>query len=162
MNQLDTIAIGKIYDIFSGVGFDAPHTTQNNAERMALTEACLKEDFYGLCFTNLVDFDMLYGHRNDPTGYAGALTEFDQWLGDFLPRLGERDCLVITADHGCDPGTPSTDHSREYVPVCIYSKQLPPRPIGIRKSFADLGRTIAAWFGISEGIQGESFAEIWS
>lgn len=161
MNQLDTIAIGKIYDIFAGVGFDAPHVTQNNAEGMVMTESCLKEDFHGLCFTNLVDFDMLYGHRNDPAGYAGALTEFDRWLGDFLPRLGERDCLVITADHGCDPGTPSTDHSREYVPVCIYSKELPPRPIGIRKSFADLGRTIAAWFGISEGIQGESFAEIW-
>lgn len=158
----DTIAVGKIYDIFAGVGFDAPHRTRDNKEGMEMTEALLEKDFRGLCFTNLVDFDMLYGHRNDPEGYAGALTEFDRWLGGFLPRLKEDDCLVITADHGCDPGTPSTDHSREYVPVCVYSKKLPPRAIGVRNSFADLGKTIADWFGVGEGLDGVSFDEVWS
>ena len=158
----DTIAVGKIYDIFAGVGFDAPHRTRDNKEGMEMTEALLEKDFRGLCFTNRVDFDMLYGHRNDPAGYAGALTEFDRWLGGFLPRLKEDDCLVITADHGCDPGTPSTDHSREYVPVCVYSKKLPPRAIGVRNSFADLGKTIADWFGVGEGLDGVSFDEVWS
>lgn len=158
----DTIAVGKIYDIFAGVGFDAPHRTRDNKEGMEMTEALLEKDFRGLCFTNLVDFDMLYGHRNDPEGYAGALTEFDRWLGGFLPRLKEDDCLVITADHGCDPLTPSTDHSREYVPVCVYSKKLPPRAIGVRNSFADLGKTIADWFGVGEGLDGVSFDEVWS
>ena len=158
----DTIAVGKIYDIFAGVGFDAPHRTRDNKEGMEMTEALLEKDFRGLCFTNLVDFDMLYGHRNDPEGYAGALTEFDRWLGGFLPRLKEDDCLVITADHGCDPGTPSTDHSREYIPVCVYSKKLPPRAIGVRNSFADLGKTIADWFGVGEGLDGVSFDEVWS
>lgn len=158
----DTIAVGKIYDIFAGVGFDAPHRTRDNKEGMEMTETLLEKDFRGLCFTNLVDFDMLYGHRNDSAGYAEALTEFDRWLGGFLPRLKEDDCLVITADHGCDPGTPSTDHSREYVPVCVYSKKLPPRAIGVRNSFADLGKTIADWFGVGEGLDGVSFDEVWS
>ncbi|MBQ7915796.1 MAG: phosphopentomutase [Firmicutes bacterium] len=156
---VDTMAVGKIYDIFAGVGFDEPHYTKNNQEGMELTAQMVEKDFHGLCFTNLVDFDSAYGHRNDPAGYAKALTEFDQWLGTFLEQLKEDDILVITADHGCDPASPSTDHSREYVPVLIYNQNLRPGCIGIRNSFADLGKTIAGWFGITDGISGSSFEE---
>ena len=102
---------------------------------------------------------MLYGHRNDIDGYAAALTEFDQWLGEFLPLLKEGDRLVITADHGCDPSTPSTDHSREYVPLLIWGKGLKPHNLGTRRSYADLGKTIADWFAIPNRLDGTSFAE---
>lgn len=156
---LDTIAVGKIYDIFAGAGFDAPHYTRDNREGMRLTKQYAGQDFHGLCFTNLVDFDMLYGHRNDIDGYAAALTEFDQWLGEFLPLLKEGDRLVITADHGCDPSTPSTDHSREYVPLLIWGKGLKPHNLGTRRSYADLGKTIADWFAIPNRLDGTSFAE---
>lgn len=156
---LDTIAVGKIYDIFAGAGFDAPHYTRDNREGMRLTREYASQDFHGLCFTNLVDFDMLYGHRNDTDGYAAALTEFDQWLGELLPLLGEEDRLIITADHGCDPSTPSTDHSREYVPILIWGKNLKPYDLGVRRSYADLGKTIADWFAISNSLDGTSFAE---
>jgi phosphopentomutase len=118
-----------------------------------------KRDFNGLCFINLVDFDMVYGHRNDVEGYARAMSEFDQWLGDFVPTLQEDDLLIITADHGCDPATPSTDHSREYTPMLAYGKKLKQNVnLGTRESFADIGATVLDWFGIpSDGISGSSF-----
>ncbi|MBQ2811622.1 MAG: phosphopentomutase [Clostridia bacterium] len=119
---LDVISVGKISDIFAGVGITEAYRTANNTEGMAKTLEMLDKDFNGLCFTNLVDFDMLYGHRNDVDGYAKAIAEFDNWLPSFIDKMQETDLLIITADHGCDPSTQSTDHSREYVPVLIYGK----------------------------------------
>lgn len=158
---LDTISVGKTYDVFAGRGFSASHPTANNAEGMAKTEAMVGTDFSGLCFTNLVDYDMVYGHRNDVGGYARAMSEFDAWLGDFLPRLGEDDICIITADHGCDPSTPSTDHSREYTPMLIMGKRIRAGgDLGTRSSFADIGATVADYLGIAyEEIAGESFLD---
>ena len=154
---LDTVAIGKIGDIFVGQGITEAIRTANNAEGMAATARIVARDFCGLCFTNLVDFDMHYGHRNDVGGYAAALSEFDRWLGDFLPTLGEEDLLIITADHGCDPSTPSTDHSREYTPLLLYGKQITPRNLGTRSTFADIAATVLAYFGVvGDGLCGES------
>lgn len=120
----DVISVGKINDIFAGKGVTESNPTVSNMDGMDKTIAFAKRDFEGLCFVNLVDFDMVYGHRNDVDGYARALTEFDARLGELLSLLRKDDLLVITADHGCDPSTPSTDHSREYVPVLIYSDSL--------------------------------------
>ena len=120
----DVISVGKINDIFAGCGVSESNPTVNNDDGMDKTIEIAKRDFSGLCFTNLVDFDMVYGHRNDVDGYASALTRFDERLGELLPLLRDDDLLLITADHGCDPSTPSTDHSREYVPILIYSKSL--------------------------------------
>ena len=111
---------------------------------MAHTDRYAAEDFEGLCFVNLVDFDMVYGHRRDIDGYASALTQFDEWLGSFLPKLTQDDVLFITGDHGCDPGyTASTDHTREYVPVLAYGETIRPTDLGTRETFADLAATIA-------------------
>ncbi len=154
---LSTFAVGKITDIFAGMGITETLRTANNAEGMATTSAVAARDFAGLCFTNLVDFDMVYGHRNNVEGYAKAATTFDHWLGNFLPTLGENDLLMITADHGCDPSTPSTDHSREYTPLLMYSPSLSPRNLGTRPTFADIGATVLDWFGLpTDGIAGES------
>ena len=127
---LDVISVGKINDIFVGAGITESILTHSNTEGMQATEKIAERDFNGLCFTNLVDFDMLYGHRQDVDGYAAALTEFDTWLGGFVDRLGEDDALIITADHGCDPGDDSTDHTREYVPFIMYSKKTAPENLG--------------------------------
>lgn len=155
---LDSIAVGKITDIFVGQGITETIRTASNAEGMAATAAVAKRDFHGLCFTNLVDFDMVYGHRNNVEGYAAALTEFDRWLADFLPTMREDDLLIITADHGCDPSTPSTDHSREYTPMLMYGKGIAPRSLGTRKTFADISATVLDFFNvINEGLAGESF-----
>ena len=117
----------------------------------------MERDFNGLCFVNLVDFDMLYGHRNDVPGYAKALTYFDQQLPKILSALEPEDVLMITADHGCDPGTPSTDHSREYTPFVMYGKNLPHgKNMGTRGSFSDIGATVLDYFGLSGNIAGES------
>jgi len=116
------ISIGKIHDIFAGRGITQSYPTKGNADGMAKTTAIAKTDFNGLCFVNLVDFDSVYGHRNDAEGYAAAIMAFDRWLGEFLPVLREDDLLLITADHGCDPSTESTDHSRECVPLLLYGK----------------------------------------
>jgi phosphopentomutase len=110
----------------------------------------------GLIFINLVDFDMLYGHRNSAEGYAGALEEFDVQLGELLPRLQEDDLLIITADHGCDPTFPGTDHTREYVPLLVYSKHLEPRDLGTRQAFTDIGVTILDLFGIPHSFPGNN------
>ena len=161
-NNLDIITIGKIYDIFAGKALKEAIPTQNNTHGMELTMKALSEDFTGLCFTNLVDFDMVYGHRNDAAGYAKALSDFDNWLGDFREKMQSGDLLMITADHGCDPLTESTDHSREYTPLLICGSNIKAVNLGTRKSFADIGKTIADIFGISSEIKGESFKdEIW-
>lgn len=156
-NAFDIIPIGKIYDIFAGKGLKAPNPTENNTYGMKLTKEALNEDFTGLCFTNLVDFDMLYGHRNNAAGYAEALSEFDRWLGEFMSEMKADDLLMITADHGCDPLTESTDHSREYTPLLIYGKNIKKVNLGTRSCFADIGKTVADIFGISADIHGESF-----
>lgn len=159
-NGFEVIPIGKIYDIFAGKGLKEAHPTTSNAHGMELTEKAAETDFNGLCFTNLVDFDMHYGHRNDAAGYAKALTEFDLWLGGFMNSLKDSDILFITADHGCDPLTESTDHSREYVPLLIYSKNIKPVNLGTRRSFADTGKTVADIFGINCNLSGESFKNL--
>lgn len=156
-NGLDVIPIGKIYDIFAGKGLIKAIPTESNNHGMELTEKALEKNFKGLCFTNLVDFDMLYGHRNDAAGYAKALTDFDLWLGSFMKEMKKGDLLMITADHGCDPLTASTDHSREYTPLLIYGSGVRSINLGTRKSFADIGKTIAHIFGIESHISGESF-----
>ena len=155
---LDCIAVGKIYDIFAGRGATEHTYTSGNTDGMAKTLEYADRDFEGLCFVNLVDFDMLYGHRNNVDGYAGALAEFDGWLSVFLPKLREDDILMITADHGCDPGyTCSTDHSREYIPLIVYGKRVRPVNLGTRTGFCDIGRTVLDYLGAKGRIQGVSF-----
>lgn len=157
-NGFETISIGKIYDIFAGQGVSESNRTSSNDDGMQKTMQILDRDFNGLCFVNLVDFDMLYGHRNDVAGYALALTNFDKWLGEFMPRLNDDDLLIITADHGCDPKTPSTDHSREYVPMLMYGKNVKPVNLGTLPTFSDIAATVLDVFGIKkEGVDGTSF-----
>ena len=154
----EVIGIGKIEDIFAGRGLsEALHTT-GNLDGMEKTLAALKGVGEGLLFVNLVDFDTLYGHRNDPAGYARALEEFDQWLPELWEAMEAADLLIITADHGCDPTTSSTDHSREYVPLLVWGKGIPAGiHLGDRKTFADVAATIAALFDIPGTGAGESF-----
>ncbi len=159
-NGLDVISVGKIYDIFAGKGITESHPTKSNADGMKQTSELLGKDFHGLCFINLVDFDMVYGHRNDAVGYAKALTEFDSWLSGFLENISEDDIVMITADHGCDPLTESTDHSREYIPLLIYGKAIKPINLGTRETYADIGKTVGALFGIDCGISGESLRNL--
>ncbi|MBE6589270.1 MAG: phosphopentomutase [Ruminococcaceae bacterium] len=157
---LSTIAVGKIGDIFSMRGIGEHLPTDGNRRGMEITQKlAATRDFSGLCFVNLVDFDMLWGHRNDVEGYARGLSEFDAWLGGFLDTIGEDDVCIITADHGCDPSTPSTDHSREYTPMLIIGKTIRASvDLGTRNSFADIGSTVLDMFGIdSSEIAGESF-----
>ena len=155
---LDTVAIGKITDIFAGRGITQTVRTSGNKDGMAKTLEAANSDFKGLCFVNLVDFDMIYGHRNDTDGYAEALSEFDTWLGEFIKELGDNDVLMITADHGCDPGYPGTDHTREYIPLLIYYKGISPKNLGTRGSFADIGCTVCSMLGVKNtDLDGESF-----
>lgn len=156
-NDIDVIAIGKIYDIFAGKSLRKSYPTTSNTHGMELTKTMLSVNFEGLCFTNLVDFDMLYGHRNDVVGYANALMEFDSWLGDFIKEMRSDDLLIITADHGCDPATESTDHSREYIPLLIFGEKVKSVNLGTRSSFADIGKTIADIFEVENDLQGVSF-----
>ncbi len=152
------ISVGKIVDIFAERGITEYVRTENNADGIEKTLSFMKQDFEGLCFTNLVDFDMLYGHRNDRDGYAKALAYFDRKLPELTDAMGEEDLLIITADHGCDPDTPSTDHSREYVPMLMYGKPCKPGVnLGTRASFADIAATILAYFGVEKTCGGSSF-----
>ena len=155
----DVLSVGKIYDIFAGKGLTESRPTTSNEDGMDATMGMANRDFNGLCFVNLVDFDMVYGHRNDIEGYAKAMTAFDKRLGELLSVLREDDLLIITADHGCDPLTPSTDHSREYTPMLAYGKKLKSGVnLGTRDSFADIGATVLEWFGLpTEAIFGKSF-----
>ena len=155
---LATIGVGKIYDIFAGQGITEMVRNKSNADGMEHTLHYAAQDFEGLCFVNLVDFDMLYGHRNDVDGYAAALTEFDGQLRELLPMLKEDDLLFITADHGCDPSTPSTDHSREHVPLLAYGAKIKAGyNLGTRSTYADLAATVAEYFGVKANIAGTSF-----
>ena len=146
---LDVISVGKIYDIFAGKGFTESYPTTSNEDGMDKTMGMVNRDFNGLCFINLVDFDMVYGHRNNLEGYARAMTAFDKRLGELLPLLREDDLLIITADHGCDPSTPSTDHSRECTPMLAYGKKIKEGVnLGTRDTFADIGATVLEWFDL--------------
>lgn len=158
-NGFDVIPVGKIYDIFAGKSMEKSNPVKSNADGMKKTADFAKTDFNGLCFVNLVDFDMVYGHRNNAEGYAMALTEFDEWLGGFVSELKEDDILMITADHGCDPLTESTDHSREHTPLLVCGKSIKAVNLGTRDSFADIGKTISDLFGIKSKISGESFKD---
>ena len=147
-------AIGKIFDIFTGRGISTSLSAKSNNETMSQLLFALDTVEEGLIFANSVDFDMVYGHRNDVEGYAKALEETDRYIPDVLRKLRIDDILVITADHGCDPTTQSTDHSREYVPLLVYG--IKPRNLGIRETFADVAQSIAEYFGVSYP-RGKSF-----
>lgn len=157
---LDSIAVGKIHDIFAGYGDTEYVYNKSNTNGMEHAANYAAKDFHGLCFVNLVDFDMLYGHRRDIDGYAAALTEFDNWLGAFLPTLGEEDLVMVTADHGCDPAyTATTDHTREYVPLLILGKKVKPVNLGTRTTFADIAATVTELLGVEYETPGKSFAK---
>lgn len=157
-NGFDVLSVGKIIDIFAEKGITEYVRTANNEEGIERTLENLDKDFNGLSFTNLVDFDMVYGHRNDAPGYATALSYFDSRLPEMLDKLRDDDILMITADHGCDPVTPSTDHSREYIPLVIYGKNIKKGVnLGTRNSFSDIGATILDYFGLPVEIDGTSF-----
>ena len=157
---LSSIAVGKIHDIFAGYGDTEYVYNTSNANGMEHAADYAAKDFRGLCFVNLVDFDMVYGHRRDIDGYAAALTEFDTWLKDFLPALGEEDLVMITADHGCDPAyTATTDHTREYVPLLVLGKKVKPVNLGTRLSFADIAATVTELLGVEYQTTGKSFAK---
>ncbi|AKX94283.1 phosphopentomutase [Moorella thermoacetica] len=157
---LEVMAVGKIKDIFAGRGISRWIHTHDNMDGVDQTRNFMREGERGLIFTNLVDFDMRYGHRNDVAGYAAALEAFDRRLPELLDALETSDALILTADHGCDPTTPSTDHSREYVPLLIYGKRIRPLNIGVRPTFADLGATVADLLGVPYDLPGKSFASM--
>ena len=162
-NGLTVTAIGKIENIFAGQGISRSRPNHGNSESMSMLREELAAAQRGLIFANLVDFDMLYGHRNDANGYGAALEAFDRELGFLLPGLGPSDMLIVTADHGCDPTYPGTDHTREYVPLLVYGPGLPARALGVRRTFADVGASILDVFGLRHECPGQSFmAEIYS
>ena len=156
---LSTIGVGKIYDIFTGSGIQETHHIKGNHNGMEVTLGIQEKDFEGLCFVNLVDFDMVYGHRRDIDGYARAATDFDVQLGEFMSKMRPDDLLIITADHGCDPGyTKTTDHTREYIPMLAYGANCKQGVnLGIRASYSDIAATICEYLGVQADIKGESF-----
>ena len=155
----ETIGIGKIEDIFAGRGISRSYPTKGNADAIDKTISIIDREYSGIAFVNLVDFDMLYGHRRNVDGYAAALSEFDKRLGEeILPRLRGGDILILTADHGCDPGAPGTDHTREYVPLLVYGPALKKGiNLGTRRSFADIAATVQEIFNLKQITGGESF-----
>lgn len=157
----DVITAGKVDDLFAGKGMTQSYHTKSNAEGIETIIKLLSGKFKGLLFTNLVDFDMLWGHRNNAKAFAGGLEYFDSKFPSIISGIGDDDLLIVTADHGCDPTTPSTDHSREYVPILVYSPSIegPGRSLGVRNSFADVASTIAELFGVEKFDSGESFAK---
>ena len=157
---LSSIGVGKINDIFAGQGTTEFVYNKSNADGLVHTDHYAAQDLTGLCFVNLVDFDMVYGHRRNPEGYAEALSAFDAWLGGFLPRLGQEDVVLITADHGCDPCyRATTDHTREYVPLLVLGKAVKPGSLGTRSTFADIAATVTELLGVSYETPGTSFAK---
>lgn len=153
----DVIAVGKIWDIFAGQGITEHVYTAGNEEGIQRTLEYLDRDFEGLCFVNLVDYDMLYGHRRDIDGYAKALTYFDGKLPEIMEKMGAEDVLMLTADHGCDPAyLATTDHTREYTPFIIYGKGIKPINYGTRESFADIAATILELLGVAGRTEGKS------
>ena len=160
MAKKDVIAVGKINDIFVGRGITEHVYNKSNAHGMEHAMDFAQRDFEGLCFINLVDFDMVYGHRRDVDGYARALSEFDAWLPGFLHKMGPEDLVIITADHGCDPGyTATTDHTREYVPLLVMGEKVRPVNLGTRATFADVAATVAQLLNVPLDTPGISFAE---
>ena len=152
--------MGKIYDIFAGVGVTEHVYNKSNADGMNHTLHYADQDFEGLCFVNLVDFDMVYGHRRDIDGYAKALAEFDAWLPKLMEKMGDEDIVMITADHGCDPGyAATTDHTREHVPLLILGNKVKPVNLGTRTSFADIAATVAELLDVELDTPGQSFAD---
>ncbi|MCW8804209.1 MAG: phosphopentomutase [Ignavibacteriaceae bacterium] len=156
-NNITTIGIGKINDLFNYHGIDKQLLTKSNEEGCEQLLISADESKGSFIFTNLVDFDVYFGHRNDPGGFAQKLVEFDQFLPDFLKKLDESDGLIITADHGNDPTTPSTDHSREFVPLLYYRVGVPGRDLGVRKTFSDVAKTVADFFNVVNELNGVSF-----
>lgn len=156
----DTIAVGKIYDIFAHRGMSEHYFTTGNTQGIAKTLEISKRDFDGLCYTNLVDCDMLYGHRRDIDGYARAISEFDECLPELCANLNDDDFLMITADHGCDPGYKGTDHTREYVPLIIYSKSLKNINLKTVDGFGVVCNTALSLFGINEQLEGENVIDL--
>ena len=155
--RVPVASVGKIFDVFLGRGIEQAYAAKTNPDAMEKILEAMRETDRGLIWVNLVDFDMLFGHRNDVEGYARALEQFDAWIPEFQSRLGADDLVIFTADHGCDPTTPSTDHSREYVPLLVTG----PRAwrgadLGTRASLADIGRTVAEDFG-TKILKGTSF-----
>ncbi len=156
-NDINTVAVGKVNDLFNYKGISVKEKTKSNKEGCAKLIQYSKEAKNNFIFANLVDFDVYYGHRNDPEGFAKALKEFDDFLPDFLNNLHESDRLVITADHGNDPTTKSTDHSREFVPLLFYAPSKNGKNLGVRSTFSDVGKTAAEYFGITNSLKGSSF-----
>ena len=154
-----SIGVGKIHDIFASRGTTEHVYNKSNRDGMEHAMHYAAQEFEGLCFVNLVDFDMVFGHRRDIDGYAAALAEFDQWLGGFMEQLGEDDLVMITGDHGCDPGyTATTDHTREYVPLLCLGKKVKNVDLGTRGSFADIAATVTELLGVPYETEGKSFA----
>lgn len=156
----DVIAVGKIKDIFAGRGITEHIPTHSNLEGINATVELTKRDFNGLAFINLVDFDMLYGHRNDVDGYAASLSQFDSYLPQIVNGLKKEDLLIITADHGCDPGDTSTDHTREYVPILMIGKEIAPGNIGTQESYSVIASTISELLGLDYKAFGNSLANL--
>ncbi|WP_195618269.1 phosphopentomutase [Clostridium paraputrificum] len=157
-NGISVAAVGKIEDIYNGKGVTEAVHIKNNMDGVDKTLEYMDKIDNGLIFTNLVDFDMLYGHRNDPKGYGKAIEDFDGRLNEIYSKLRDEDILIITADHGCDPTTESTDHSREYIPILVYGKQVKGgTELGIRDSFTDIGKSILDYLGIDNNLEGKSF-----
>lgn len=157
---LQVIAVGKIRDIFAGKGITEAVYTSGNEEGIRRTLEYLDKDFEGLCFINLVDYDMLYGHRRDVDGYAKALSYFDGKLPKIMEKMRPEDILMLTADHGCDPAyRKTTDHTREYTPFIMYGRDIAPKNLGTRKTFADIAATVVQYFGIEPAFAGESMLE---
>ena len=155
-----SIGVGKIHDIFAGIGTTEHVYNTSNRNGMEHTDRYVEQDFEGLCFVNLVDFDMVFGHRRNIDGYANALSEFDAWLGTFLPKLRDDDILMITADHGCDPAyTATTDHTREYVPLLVAGPKVKPVNLGTRVGFCDIAATVAEMLDVELKTEGVSFAD---
>jgi len=154
----DIYGVGKIYDIFAGKSIAHTQRIENNTDGMEKTIALMDTDFNGLCFVNLVDMDMIYGHRRDIEGYAKAATDFDKQFKEFISKMRDGDIVMITADHGCDPGYKGTDHTREYVPLLAYGKDIKPgTDLGTRSSFADIAATIQDIFEVKQETKGTSF-----
>ncbi len=156
-NKIQTIAIGKINDLFNYRGIDVQDKTKSNLEGFEKLISHAKNSKNSFIFTNLVDFDVYFGHRNDSVGFAHALEQFDNFLPEFLKTLDNTDKVILTADHGNDPTTPSTDHSREYVPLIYYDKNKVGVNLGIRKTFSDAGKTVADFFNVKNQLEGKSF-----
>ena len=154
---LETVCVGKISDIFAGMGVTKSIKTSGNADGMAKSLEVQASDFRGFAFINLVDFDMVYGHRRDVDGYAKAIAELDTWLEAFIKNMRDGDVLMITGDHGCDPGFGGTDHTREYTPLLVYGKEIKPKNLGTRESFADIGASICDMLGVKCTHSGKSF-----